>query len=50
MTDHKLHRADVLDYLRYELVGPWESWDDSSQVMAKGVELDVKDIISFPDK
>lgn len=50
MTNHKRDRDDVLNYLRYELVGPWEPWDDGTAVPAVGAELDMNGAVVFPDK
>lgn len=50
MTDHKRHRDDVLAYLRYELMGPWEPWRDGTAVTAKGAELDMTGTVVFADK
>lgn len=49
MTDHKRNREDVLEYLRYELVGPWESWGDGPVLAAKGAKLDMSGSVAFPD-
>lgn len=50
MTDHKLDRDEVLAYLRYELLGPWEPWGDGNAVTPKGMELDMSGAVVFADK
>lgn len=50
MTDHKRDRDDVLAYLRYELVGPWEPWDGASSMTATGADLDTSGDLKFDDK
>jgi Helicase conserved C-terminal domain len=51
MTDHKANRAELLAYLRYELVGPWEPWKDGEQpVRPSGSELDLAGEVRFDNK
>lgn len=48
--DHTAGRDELLAYLRYELVGPWESWDNGPAVVATGRELDTSGDLRFNDK
>jgi hypothetical protein len=51
MTNHKADRAELLAYLRYELLGPWESWaEDDNPVRSIGSELDFTGHVEFADK
>jgi hypothetical protein len=50
MTDHKRDRDEILAYLRYELVGPWEPWRDGSALVATGADLDMSGSVVFPNK
>src|SRR5687767_15023604 len=50
MSDHKADRSQILAYLRYELVGPWEHWKDGTPVSPIGRELDATGDVKFDDK
>ena len=50
MGDHKEDRNQVLSYLRYELLGPWEPWTSGAAVGAVGTELDVSGDLKFDDR
>jgi hypothetical protein len=49
--NHHADRESMLAYLRYELVGPWEGWDEgSSRVEPTGEPVDVDRPLVFPTK
>lgn len=50
MSDHKADRDQLLSYLRYELLGPWEPWTEGTRVAPVGAELDVGEDLKFDDR
>jgi hypothetical protein len=50
VPDHIADREEILSFLRYELVGPWESWTEGApSIVPRGEELDFSSGVTFPD-
>jgi hypothetical protein len=49
MIDHRENREEIVSYLRYELVGPWDPWGEGRAVLPVGEEIDTEREMSFAD-